>query len=180
MSRIGKKPVEILSGVTVSVAGGTVSVEGPEGKLTYQHRPEITVEINSEDNTVIVDRINNQRESRALHGLTRALINNMIVGVKEGYEKRLEIVGVGYNGQIQGDTLKLRVGYANELQKKIPAGLDVSCPDNTHIVVKGPDKQKVGQFAAEVRALRKPEPYKGKGIRYEGEYIKIKPGKAAT
>ena len=180
MSRIGKKPVEILAGVTVSVAGGTVSVEGPEGKLSFEHRPEVTVEVNSDDNTVVVGRVNDQRESRAFHGLTRALINNMIIGVKEGYEKRLEIVGVGYNGQIQGDTLKLRVGFANELQKKIPMGLDVSCPDNTHIVVKGPDKQKVGQFAAEVRALRKPEPYKGKGIRYEGEYVKIKPGKAAT
>jgi len=180
MSRIGRKPVEILAGVTVSVAGGTVSVEGPEGKLSFEHRPEVTVEVNSDNNTVVVGRVNDQRESRAFHGLTRALINNMIIGVKEGYEKRLEIVGVGYNGQIQGDTLKLRVGYANELQKKIPMGLDVSCPDNTHIVVKGPDKQKVGQFAAEVRALRKPEPYKGKGIRYEGEYVKIKPGKAAT
>jgi len=180
MSRIGKKPVEILAGVTVSVAGGTVSVEGPEGKLSFEHRPEVTVDVNSDDNTVVVGRVNDQRESRAFHGLTRALINNMIIGVKEGYEKRLEIVGVGYNGQIQGDTLKLRVGFANELQKKIPMGLDVSCPDNTHIVVKGPDKQKVGQFAAEVRALRKPEPYKGKGIRYEGEYVKIKPGKAAT
>lgn len=180
MSRIGKKPVEILAGVTVSVAGGTVSVEGPQGKLSFEHRPEVTVDVNSDDNTVVVGRVNDQRESRAFHGLTRALINNMIIGVKEGYEKRLEIVGVGYNGQIQGDTLKLRVGFANELQKKIPMGLDVSCPDNTHIVVKGPDKQKVGQFAAEVRALRKPEPYKGKGIRYEGEYVKIKPGKAAT
>tara|TARA_Y100001934_G_C12193255_1_gene697491 strand:+ start:32 stop:574 length:543 start_codon:yes stop_codon:yes gene_type:complete len=180
MSRIGRKPVEILAGVTVSVAGGTVSVEGPEGKLSFEHRPEVTVEVNSDDNTVVVGRVNDQRESRAFHGLTRALINNMIIGVKEGYEKRLEIVGVGYNGQIQGDTLKLRVGFANELQKKIPMGLDVSCPDNTHIVVKGPDKQKVGQFAAEVRALRKPEPYKGKGIRYEGEHVKIKPGKAAT
>ena len=180
MSRIGRKPVEILAGVTVSVAGGTVSVEGPEGKLSFEHRPEVTVEVNSDDNTVVVGRVNDQRESRAFHGLTRALINNMIIGVKEGYEKRLEIVGVGYNGQIQGDTLKLRVGFANELQKKIPMGLDVSCPDNTHIVVKGPDKQKVGQFAAEVRALRKPEPYKGKGIRYEGEQVKIKPGKSAT
>ena len=180
MSSIGRKPVEILAGVTVSVAGGTVSVEGPEGKLSFEHRPEVTVEVNSDDNTVVVGRVNDQRESRAFHGLTRALINNMIIGVKEGYEKRLEIVGVGYNGQIQGDTLKLRVGFANELQKKIPMGLDVSCPDNTHIVVKGPDKQKVGQFAAEVRALRKPEPYKGKGIRYEGEHVKIKPGKAAT
>ena len=180
MSRIGRKPVEILAGVTVSVAGGTVSVEGPQGKLSFEHRPEVTVDVNSDDNTVVVGRVNDQRESRAFHGLTRALINNMIIGVKEGYEKRLEIVGVGYNGQIQGDTLKLRVGFANELQKKIPMGLDVSCPDNTHIVVKGPDKQKVGQFAAEVRALRKPEPYKGKGIRYEGEHVKIKPGKAAT
>ncbi|MBA63719.1 MAG: 50S ribosomal protein L6 [Planctomycetaceae bacterium] len=180
MSRIGKKPVEILAGVTVSVAGGTVHVEGPEGKLSFEHRPEVTVEVNSDDKTVVVSRINDHRESRAFHGLTRALINNMITGVKEGYEKRLEIVGVGYNGQIQGDTLKLRVGFANELQKKIPVDLDVSCPDNTHIVVKGPDKQKVGQFAAEVRALRKPEPYKGKGIRYEGEHVKIKPGKAAT
>jgi len=164
----------------VSVAGSTINVEGPEGKLSFEHRPEVTVKVNSDDNTVQVDRVNEERESRAFHGLTRALINNMIIGVKEGYEKRLEIVGVGYNGQIQGDTLKLRVGYANELQKKIPTGLDVSCPDNTHIVVKGPDKQKVGQFAAEVRALRKPEPYKGKGIRYQGEHVKIKPGKAAT
>ena len=180
MSRIGKKPVEILAGVTVSVAGSTINVEGPEGKLSFEHRPEVTVKVNSDDNTVQVDRVNEERESRAFHGLTRALINNMIIGVKEGYEKRLEIVGVGYNGQIQGDTLKLRVGYANELQKKIPAGLDVSWPDNTHIVVKGPDKQKVGQFAAEVRALRKPEPYKGKGIRYQGEHVKIKAGKAAT
>ena len=180
MSRIGNKPVEILAGGTVSVAGSTINVEGPEGKLSFEHRPEVTVKVNSDDNTVQVDRINEERESRAFHGLTRSLINNMVIGVKEGYEKRLEIVGVGYNGQIQGDTLKLRVGVANELQKKIPAGLDVSCPDNTHIVVKGPDKQKVGQFAAEVRALRKPEPYKGKGIRYEGEYVKIKPGKAAT
>ena len=113
MSRIGRKPVEILAGVTVSVAGGTVSVEGPEGKLSFEHRPEVTVEVNSDDNTVVVGRVNDQRESRAFHGLTRALINNMIIGVKEGYEKRLEIVGVGYNGQIQGDTLKLRVGFAN-------------------------------------------------------------------
>jgi len=103
-----------------------------------------------------------------------------VYGVKEGYEKRLEIVGVGYVGQVQGDTLSLRVGLANELKKKIPVGLDVTCPDQNHVVVQGCDKQLVGQFAAEVRALRKPEPYKGKGIRYEGEYVKIKPGKAAT
>ena len=138
MSRIGKKPVEILAGVTVSVAGSTINVEGPEGKLSFEHRPEVTVKVNSDDNTVQVDRVNEERESRAFHGLTRALINNMIIGVKEGYEKRLEIVGVGYNGQIQGDTLKLRVGYANELQKKIPTGLDVSCPDNTCLLYTSP------------------------------------------
>ena len=104
----------------------------------------------------------------------------MVRGVKDGYEKRLEIVGVGYLGSMQGDTLCLRVGFANEIQKKIPAGLDVTCPDQTHVVVQGCDKQQVGQFAAEVRAVRKPEPYKGKGIRYQGEHVKIKPGKAAT
>ena len=104
----------------------------------------------------------------------------MVIGVTEGYQKRLEIVGVGYIASIQGDTLSLRVGYANEVKKKIPAALNVTCPDQTHIVVQGCDKQQVGEFAAEVRAIRKPEPYKGKGVRYEGEYVKIKPGKAAT
>jgi large subunit ribosomal protein L6 len=104
----------------------------------------------------------------------------MIIGVKCGYEKRLEIVGVGYLAAVQGDTLQLRVGYANEVQKKIPQGLEVKCPDQTHIVVRGCDKQQVGEFAAEVRAIRKPEPYKGKGVRYQGEYVKIKPGKSAT
>ena len=104
----------------------------------------------------------------------------MVVGVKEGYEKRLEIVGVGYQGSIQGDILTLRVGFANEIKKKIPTGLNVTCPDNTHVVVQGCDKQQVGQFAAEVRAVRKPEPYKGKGIRYDGEQVKLKPGKAAA
>ena len=134
----------------------------------------------SESKEIVVSRSNDDRHSRAFHGLTRALLANMVYGVKEGYEKRLEIVGVGYVGQVQGDTLSLRVGLANELKKKIPVGLDVTCPDQNHVVVQGCDKQLVGQFAAEVRALRKPEPYKGKGIRYEGEYVKIKPGKAAT
>ena len=121
-----------------------------------------------------------ERETKALHGLTRALVNNMIFGVKNGYEKRLEVVGVGYLAAIQGKVLQLRVGFANELQQPIPPDLEVTCPDQTHIVVKGCDKQRVGQFAAQVRALRKPEPYKGKGIRYQGEYVKIKAGKSAT
>jgi large subunit ribosomal protein L6 len=120
------------------------------------------------------------RESRQFHGLTRALVANMIAGVTLGYEKKLEIVGVGYLAAIQGETLQLRVGFANELHKKIPKDLKVTCPDQTHIVIKGCDKQRVGQFAAEIRSLRKPEPYKGKGVRYQGEQVKIKPGKSAT
>jgi len=180
MSRIGKKPVDIPTGVQVAVSDRVVSVEGPEGKLQLEHRPEVSVQVDEENKQVVVSRINDERESRAFHGLTRSLVQNMVTGVKEGYEKRLEIVGVGYLGQVSGDSLSLRVGFANEIQKTIPAGLDVSCPDQTHIVVKGCDKQQVGQFAAEVRAIRKPEPYKGKGIRYEGEHVKLKPGKAAV
>ena len=180
MSRIGKKPVEIPAGIQVAVSDRVVSVEGPQGKLQFEHRPEVSVEVDEENKQVIVTRIDDERESRAFHGLTRSLVQNMVTGVKDGYEKRLEIVGVGYLGQVSGDSLSLRVGFANEIQKKIPVGLDVSCPDQTHIVVKGCDKQQVGQFAAEVRAIRKPEPYKGKGIRYEGEQVKIKPGKAAV
>lgn len=180
MSRIGKKPVPILDGVKVSVQGRTVLVEGPKGKLQWEHRPEVTVRMDESGRNVVVERLQESRESRAFHGLTRALINNMIVGVRDGYEKRLEIVGVGYLAAVQGKTLQLRVGFANELQKEIPPGLQVTCPDQTHIVVQGCDKQQVGEFAAEVRALRKPEPYKGKGVRYQGEHVKIKPGKAAT
>ena len=180
MSRIGKQPISVLDGVTVSVDDGVVNVEGPKGKLSYTTRPEVTVKLDDDGKQITVERARNDRESRAYHGLTRALINNMILGVKEGYEKQLEVVGVGYLASIQGDQLSLRVGYANEIQKKIPAGLDVTCPDQTHIHVKGCDKQLVGQFAAEVRAARKPEPYKGKGVRYVGEQVKIKPGKAAT
>jgi large subunit ribosomal protein L6 len=178
MSRIGKKPVPITSGVKVSLDGRTVNVEGPKGKLSFEHRPEVTVEVG--DSELTVTRQSEDRTSRELHGLTRALLANMIEGVVSGYEKRLEIVGVGYLAAIKGDILQLRVGFANELHRKIPADLDVSCPDQTHVVVQGCDKQKVTQFAAEIRALRKPEPYKGKGIRYVGEQVKIKPGKAAT
>lgn len=179
MSRIGKKPVPIADGVKVAVADREVTVEGKLGKLAWRHRPEVEVAVDDQASAVVVTRRNDERQTRALHGLTRALIANMVDGVTNGYEKRLEVHGVGYLAAIQGDTLQLRVGFANELQKKIPQGLDVSCPDQTHIVVKGVDKQQVGQFAAEVRALRKPEPYKGKGIRYEGEQIRRKAGKTA-
>lgn len=180
MSRIGKKPVAILSGVTVNVNGQTINVEGPKGKLSYEFRPEVGVAVSEDGKEVEVTAIKQTRETRAFHGLTRALVNNMIIGVKDGYEKKLELQGVGYVCNLQGKTLSLRVGYANELKKEVPAGLEVECPDNTHINVRGCDKQLVGQFAAEVRALRKPEPYKGKGVRYLGEYVKIKPGKAAN
>ena len=179
MSRIGNKPVPVLDGVNVSIDNRTVSVEGPRGKLSYDLRPEVDVEV-GESGQVVVTRKKDDRNSRAYHGLTRALINNMVIGVKNGYEKKLELHGVGYVCSISGKTLSLRVGYANELKKEIPAELTVTCPDNTHIDVQGCDKQLVGKFAAEVRALRKPEPYKGKGIRFVGEHVKIKPGKAAT
>lgn len=180
MSRIGKKPVPVIDGVKVNVADRLVTVEGPKGKLEFQHRPEVNVTVEDDGKSVAVSRSSEERTARELHGLTRALVNNMIVGVKEGYEKRLEVVGVGYLCAISGKDLQLRVGFANELKKQIPNGLEVTCPDQTHIVVRGCDKQKVGQFAAEVRSLRKPEPYKGKGIRYQGEQIKLKAGKSAT
>ena len=180
MSRVGKNPVPILDGVNVSIDGRNVVVEGPKGKLQWEHRPEVSIRLDQDAKELVVQCRGDDRRTRAFHGLTRSLINNMIVGVKDGYEKRLEIVGVGYLAAVQGDTLQLRVGFANEVHKKIPAGLEVTCPDQTHVVVRGCDKQQVGEFAAEVRAIRKPEPYKGKGVRYQGEYVKIKPGKSAT
>ncbi len=179
MSRIGKKPVAIPTGVKVNVASQEITVEGKLGKLVWSHRPELEVKVDEDAKEVVVTRKNDNRDSRALHGLTRALIQNMVIGVSEGYEKKLEIHGVGYLAAIQGNVLQLRVGFANEIHKTIPAGVDVTCPDQTHVVIKGIDKQKVGQFAAEVRAERKPEPYKGKGIHYEGEQIRRKAGKAA-
>lgn len=178
MSRIGQKPVQIPTGVKVGIHGRDVAVEGPLGKLDYTHRPEVTVRFDEAEKCVKVSRNGDDRASRAFHGLTRALLQNMVDGVTKGYEKRLEVVGVGYIAAVQGNQLQLRVGFANEIQKEIPAGLDVTCPDQTHVVIKGIDRQKVGQFAAEVRAVRKPEPYKGKGIRYEGEHVRRKAGKA--
>jgi large subunit ribosomal protein L6 len=180
MSRIGKKPVPVLDGVKVAVEGRKVLVEGPKGKLQWEHRKEVSVKLDAAKKQILVERADDERPARAYHGLTRAIVNNMIFGVKNGYEKKLEIVGVGYQAAIKGKAINLRVGLANELVREIPVGLTVTCPDATHIVIQGCDKQQVGQFAAELRSLRKPEPYKGKGIRYQGEYVKIKPGKAAT
>jgi len=180
MSRIGNKPVAVPSGVKVAVDGGVVSVEGPKGKLQFESRREVSVKLDDDGKHVVVTRESDDRFPKALHGLTRAVINNMVVGVTQGYEKRLELVGVGYVVSLQGDVVTMRVGLANEIKKKVPAGLKVNCPDQTHIVVQGCDKQLVGQFAAELRNSRKPEPYKGKGVRYQGEHIKLKPGKAAS
>lgn len=180
MSRIGKKPVPVPAGVNVEIDGRSIKVKGPKGELTYEHRPEVCVTLSGDKSAVVVERLHENRLARSVHGLTRALISNMIVGVTQGYEKRLEIQGVGYLAAVQGTTLQLRVGYANELQVPIPAGLKVSCPDQQHIVVQGIDKQLVGNFAASVRSLRKPDPYKGKGIRYQGEHIRMKEGKVSA
>jgi len=180
MSRIGKAPVSIPKGVKAAVSGRTLTVEGPLGKLEHGLHPAVSVAVDAATGTLTVDRDGDSRIARSVHGLTRALAANMVEGVSKGFEKKLEIVGVGYLAAIQKNVLQLRVGFANELQVPIPAGLTVTCPDQTHVTIKGIDKQLVGQFAAEVRSLRKPEPYKGKGIRYENEQVRRKAGKAVT
>ncbi|MEN6458924.1 MAG: 50S ribosomal protein L6 [Thermoguttaceae bacterium] len=178
MSRIGKKLVPVPAGVKIQIADRKITVEGPKGKLEWEHRPEVSVAYDDVAKTIAVTRRDDERLSRALHGLSRALVVNMIVGVTQGYEKRLEIQGVGYLAAVQGTTLQLRVGLANELHVPIPEGIKVGVPDPQHIVIQGIEKQLVGHFAASVRALRKPEPYKGKGIRYLGEPVRRKQGKA--
>lgn len=176
MSRIGKQPVAIPAGVKVAVADGKIKVEGPKGKLEFSWHPAMKVE--SDGKAVKVSRPDDERLNRSLHGLTRSLIKNMVEGVAKGYEKRLKIEGIGYQAKIDKKAVVLMVGYANQIVKMPPEGVTVECPDANTIVVKGADKQKVGQFAAEVRAVRKPEPYKGKGIMYEGEKIRRKEGKS--
>jgi large subunit ribosomal protein L6 len=179
MSRIGRKPVPVPAGVKVSVADSAVHVEGPKGKLSFAHRSEIGVAYDESGKQILVTRGDDERLSRALHGLTRSLIANMVQGVSAGYTKRLEIVGVGYQAQLKkANTVALQVGYANQVVLEAPNGVSVTVPDATHVVVTGADKQAVGQFAAEVRQVRPPEPYKGKGIRYEGEVVRRKAGKA--
>ena len=177
MSRLGKKPVSVPDKVKVQLADRHVVVEGPLGKLEWDYPPHVSVTFDEQTRLLVVGRDNDERLAKSLHGLTRALLHNMIVGVEKGYERRLEVVGVGYIAAIQHGELQLRVGFADEQIKKIPAELTVTCPDQQHILIKGIDKQKVSQFAAEVRSLRKPEPYKGKGIRYEGEVVRRKQGK---
>ena len=179
MSRIGRKPVVVPANVKVSVADYLVSVEGPKGKLSFRHRPEIGVAYDEAARQILVTRPNDERLNRSLHGLTRSLVANMVEGVTTGYTKRLEIVGVGYQAQLKGaNTVALQVGYANQVVLTAPEGVSVAVPDATHVVISGFDKQAVGQFAAVIRKVRPPEPYKGKGIRYEGEVVRRKAGKA--
>jgi large subunit ribosomal protein L6 len=179
MSRIGKKPVPIVGGVKVAVADHKLRVEGPKGKLELDVHPAIDVKVDDSKKEVVVTRRDDERQSKALHGLTRALIDNMIVGASQGYRKALEVQGVGYKAELRGKNLVLSVGFANSITLPVPPNLTVTV-EGLKIVVQGPDKQAVGQFASDVRRVRKPEPYKGKGIRYEGEVVKIKPGKAVT
>ena len=179
MSRIGRKPVPMPANVKVSVADSTIRVEGPKGKLSLNYRSEIDVKVDEDGRQVLVSRGDDERQSRALHGLTRSLIANMVEGVTNGYTKKLEIVGVGYQAQLKSaNTVALQVGFANQIVLEAPPGVSVVVPDATHITISGTDKQAVGQFAAVVRKVRPPEPYKGKGIRYEGEAVRRKAGKA--
>jgi large subunit ribosomal protein L6 len=177
MSRIGKKPIEIPSGVTVSVEPGRVAVAGPLG--TLQQQVPLRMAIAQEEGTVLVTRPTERGDDRSLHGLTRTLIANMVEGVTKGFEKRLEIQGVGYRAALKGADLELQVGYSHPVTIKPRTGISFEVPAPTQVVVKGTDKQQVGQTAAEIRKVRPPEPYKGKGIRYEGEYVRRKVGKRA-
>lgn len=178
MSRIGKKPITVPAGVDVKLDNGVIFVKGTNGELSFEFHPNMQVEYDAAERLITVTRPNDQRLNRSLHGLTRSLIHNMVVGVTTLFEKRLEIVGVGYQATLNGKKLDLQVGFANTVSCEIPEGVICEVPDNTHVVLKSPDKQAVGQFAAEIRHVRPPEPYKGKGIRYQGEYVKRKAGKA--
>jgi large subunit ribosomal protein L6 len=177
MSRIGKKPIQIPQGVTVTVNGLTVEVKGPKGTLSIETHDTINVKV--EDDTVIVERTSETKTERTLHGTIRSLINNMVIGVNEGYKKQLSMVGVGYRAQVSGNTITVSAGYSNPVEVTIPKGLTVEVEKNTQISVSGIDKQAVGEFAANIRAIRKPEPYLGKGIRYVDERVRRKEGKTA-
>ena len=177
MSRIGKAPITVPSGVDVSIAGSSITVKGPKGELTRELPEQITVSL--DEGVLTVERVNDERKSRALHGLIRSLVANMVTGVSEGFRKELDIVGVGYRAAAKGSSeLELSLGFSHPVLVKAPAGIEFNVPQPTRIEVLGIDKQLVGQVAADFRAWRKPEPYKGKGIRYVDEYVRRKAGKA--
>jgi large subunit ribosomal protein L6 len=177
MSRIGRKPVDVPDAVTVTIAPGNIAVKGPKGELTqtYSH----DMKVSREENTILVARPTDRGEHRALHGLTRSLIANMVEGVTDGFEKRLEIQGVGYRAALKGKNLELALGYSHPVPIEAPEGIEFEVPQPTEIIVRGIDKQLVGQVAADIRKRRPPEPYKGKGIRYRGEQVLRKVGKRA-
>ena len=175
MSRIGKVPVAIPAGVSAEVANGVLSVKGPKGTLTLTLRDEISYVV--EDGRILVRPANDSKTARAFWGMQRTLVDNLVTGVTEGYTKVLEITGVGYRANAQGRNLKLQLGYSHDVDFAVPEGIEIKTPDNTTIEISGIDKQKVGQVAAEIRRWRKPEPYKGKGIKYRGEFIFRKEGK---
>jgi large subunit ribosomal protein L6 len=179
MSRIGKMPIPIPKGVDVKIEdGNVVTVKGPKGTMTQTFRSEMGIKI--EDGQVIVERSGESKSQRAFHGLTRSLLNNMVIGVNKGFEKKLEINGVGYRAQMQGDTLVLNLGYSHPVEMDPPEGVTAETPAQNQIVIKGYDKQAVGEFAAKVRAMRKPEPYLGKGVKYADERIRRKEGKTGA
>ncbi|MCI0131178.1 MULTISPECIES: 50S ribosomal protein L6 [Enterococcaceae] len=175
MSRIGNKPVVVPAGVTVTQSGNTVTVKGPKGELTREFSPNITLNIS--EGEVVLTRPDDTKENKTLHGTMRANLNNMVVGVSEGFEKALELIGVGYRAQLQGKKLVLNVGYSHPVEFETPEGITIEVPSNTQIVVKGSNKEVVGELSANIRGVRPPEPYKGKGIRYVGEHVRRKEGK---
>jgi large subunit ribosomal protein L6 len=177
MSRIGRKPIPIPSGVEVQIASGGVTVKGPKGTLSERISPDITVA--QEDGTLVVTRPTDRNDHRALHGLTRSLVANMVTGVTDGYEKRLEIQGVGYRAALRGSDLELQLGYSHPVNVKAPDGISFEVPQPTQVIVRGISKQQVGEVAAQIRKWRPPEPYKGKGVRYAGEHVVRKVGKRA-
>jgi large subunit ribosomal protein L6 len=177
MSRIGRKPISVPEGVTVDVGSGVVSVKGPKGELSQTVDRDMTIAL--DDSTLIVERPTDRGSHRALHGLTRSLLANMVEGVTDGYEKRLEIQGVGYRARLQGKALELSVGFSHPVSVQAPEGIEFEVPQQTEVVVRGIDKQLVGETAARIRRVRPPEPYKGKGIRYAGEHVRRKVGKRA-
>ncbi|MGX8774757.1 MAG: 50S ribosomal protein L6 [Bacillota bacterium] len=176
MSRIGRLPIDMPKTVKASIANGVITVEGPKGKLSQTISPAINVAL--EDGKVVVTRENDEKQTRAYHGLMRQLIRNMIVGVSEGYQKNMVIIGVGYKAELKQNILVLTLGFANDIEYVIPEGVKIACETPTKFSISGIDKQLVGQTAAEIRSLRKPEPYKGKGIRYENEFVRSKSGKS--
>lgn len=178
MSRIGSAPIELPSGVEIDVEDQIVSVKGPKGALSQDVGPQMKVEI--DDGVVTVQRTNDERATKALHGLYRALIQNMVIGVSDGYQKELEAVGVGYRASLKGKTLELLVGFSHPVTVDAPDGIEFEVPEPTRIIVRGTDKQLVGQVAADIRKVRPPEPYKGKGIRYVDEHVRRKAGKAGV